>query len=58
MKNHFTIRPNLTVAAVALLLSACASEPVPVAGSRTRGRSCPVRRTNAERKPRFGKLGR
>ena len=31
MKNHFTIRPNLTVAAVALLLSACASEPVPVA---------------------------
>ena len=30
MKNHYSIRPNLTVAGLALLLSACASEPVPV----------------------------
>ena len=30
MKNYYTIRPNLTVAGLALLLAGCASEPVPV----------------------------
>jgi len=30
MQNHFTIRPNLTIACLALLLGGCASEPVPV----------------------------
>ena len=29
MHNHFTIRPNLTIAFLALLLGGCASEPVP-----------------------------
>jgi len=31
MQNHFTIRPNLTIACLALLLGGCASEPVSVA---------------------------
>jgi hypothetical protein len=30
MQNHFTIRPHLTIACLALLLGGCASEPVPV----------------------------
>ena len=30
MKNNDIIRPNLTVAGLALLLASCASEPVPV----------------------------
>jgi uncharacterized lipoprotein YajG len=30
MKNYYTIRPNLTVAGLALLLAGCASEPAPV----------------------------
>ena len=30
MKNHYTIRPNLTFACLAILLVGCASEPVPV----------------------------
>jgi len=29
MKNHFTIRPNLTIASLILLLSGCASDPEP-----------------------------
>ena len=29
MHNHFTIRLNLTIACLALLLGGCASEPVP-----------------------------
>ena len=29
MQNHFTIRPNLTIACLALLLGGCASEPAP-----------------------------
>jgi len=30
MQNHFTIRPNSSIACLALLLGACASNPVPV----------------------------
>ncbi len=31
MQNHFTLRPNLTIACLALLLGGCASDPVPEA---------------------------
>jgi hypothetical protein len=31
MQNYFTIRPNLTITCLALLLGGCASDPVPVA---------------------------
>ena len=29
MRNHFTIRPNLSIACLAFLLGGCASDPVP-----------------------------